>query len=170
MVNETFISILKLDSECVGYSIQELEKMELLYDVNFAGSLKLFMQLAGRSAGKTLGDDFSMLYSSSMSVRDHIFYQEGRRVVLSDHVGLHEWTLEKPFFFSESSFSYMFFVKTRPKDANDTNKVFCLDENEDSVSEEPWDFDGFILDRIKKRKKKPPKNNLTCQGEMLIVK
>ena len=154
---------------CKGYSEMELKKIEKLYDVCIGGDLRCYMMLAGRCAGYLLGDGFSLMYAPVMSVRDHLLYQEGRRHILSESVGLHGIVMEKPFFFSESFDTYSFFIKTKPKNYSDENKVYCLDENEDVVIEEDLPFIDFILDRIEKRKGDSLRRDVLCVGEMIEI-
>lgn len=157
------------EKDSKGYSEIEMDKIERLYDIVIRGDLREFMRLAGRSAGRLLGDSFSLMYSPSMSVRDHLLYQEGRRIIISEDLGRNEIVVEKPFFFSEAMSTYAFFIKTKPMSVADANKVYCLDENADEISEEKLLFVDFIADRIKRREITPPKRDVVCVGEMIEI-
>lgn len=169
MRNKELFELISFDGASRGYSETELNKIEKLYDVYIRCELRDFMLLAGRSAGHMLGDDFSLMYSPAMSVRDHLLYQEGRRKIISEDMGCSHLVVEKPFFFAEKMQAYLFFVKTNPLSVLDENKVFCLNENFDHITEEQLPFSEFILREIYARRLSPPKRDVICVGEMVEI-
>lgn len=169
MCKVNVFDMLESEEGSKGYSELELDKIERLYDVVIRGDLREFMRLAGRSAGRLLGDSFSLMYSPAMSVRDHVLYQEGRRNIIREDLGRNEIVVEKPFFFSETMSTYTFFIKTKPISGVDINKVYCLDENADEISEEKLLFINFIANWIKRRECNPAKRDVVCVGEMIEI-
>ncbi len=168
MYCEQLWDVLSNAKNCIGYSDEELVTIERLYDISIEGALKIFLCLAGRSTGDVfLGDEFSPLYSPVMSVRDHVFYQEGRREVLSEDVGKHELVLQKPFFFAEPGFIY--FILTRPRSPEAKDIVFKLDEDSARVELTESTFCQFLLKRIKNVRLNPPKIMVKCVGELIKI-
>ena len=59
----------------IGYTENELKKIERLYDITIQGQLRELMLLAGRCDGGLIGDDPIILYRSAWDVRTQIFFQ-----------------------------------------------------------------------------------------------
>lgn len=169
MLNEELYGLIRSDGNTRGYSELELNSIEKLYDVYVRGELRHFMLLAGRSAGHLLGDDFSLMYSSAMSVREHFLYQDGRRKIISEDMKNPHILVEKPFFFAEKMQAYVFFLKTSPLSDADEHKVYCLDENHDEIMDVRLSFSEFVLREVYARKRNPPKRNVICVGEMIEI-
>jgi hypothetical protein len=56
-----------------GYSLEEIKKIESLYDIKIEGDFKEFMRIAGRCDGGLVGDDPIILYRHTITHNSPIF-------------------------------------------------------------------------------------------------
>ena len=78
-----FIDIIHKSERCdtasiVGYNEREISHIAALYEINVTGQLFELLLQIGRCAGKVIGDDQLIIYSSK-TVRGHFTYQNMRR-------------------------------------------------------------------------------------------
>ena len=169
-------------TQVIGYSEDELLKIERLYDIKVSGNFRYFLLDMGRSDGGLIGDDPIVLYREGMSIRRHLLYQ------LRLEFDFKEFRIEeglsllrhKPFIFScESETQYHFIIT----ESDDTERVYRYDENEETVTDTGESFIGYMK-RVVAHYNQPswevtymgktmivPNNreDVICRGELLIV-
>lgn len=152
-------------SQVIGYSEEELEKIERLYDIKVAGQLRKFLLNMGRSDGGLIGDDPIYLYRPRMSIRRHIMFQlrletDFKEFRIQEGLDLIRFGL---FVFSWESETQYFFVATKSKNPD---SVYHYDENNGTVQ-----YTGMnILEYMKQTVQIwGGKGATICQGDILIV-
>ena len=169
-------------AQVVGYSEEELRKIERMYDITISGELAQFMLEMGRCDGGLIGDDPIILYRTGMSVRRHVMYQlrlefDFKEYRIEDGLKLLQY---RPFLFSVEAETQYFFVATK---SDNPDRVYHYDENEETVSDtgisfleymkriidyynQPsWDveYQGKTITMPNKRL------DIVCRGELLII-
>lgn len=151
--------------EQLGYSEEEVTKIEKLYDIKIEGFLKDFLTTIGRSSGGALGDELIILYSEAMSVRGHILFQNGIKEDIYS-AGYHKIMQEKPFIFSIQSETQYYFLQTA---SDEPDRVYHYDENNETVEKTEWTLVEYLKMLVEWRAKNPPKFDVICRGELLVV-
>ena len=142
----------------IGYSQDELNQLERLYNINISGDFRIYMLRAGRSDGGVIGDDPLIIYRSSWSVRTHIarqmkFIQDLR------NIEAHEF-INQPFLFSIESESHYFFLQTGVPGDTD---VYHYDEDSDVVVSSGFNIYGYLNNIVNIC----GYGSVNCIGEML---
>ncbi|WP_231137010.1 hypothetical protein [Providencia rettgeri] len=123
-----------------GYSVDEIQKIERLYDIEVKGQLYDFLSTIGRCSGGLFGDDPLLFYRNQKTIRGSILMQSGMR---EDLAAIQQYDLldKKPFFISVESYTQYFFVLTT---SNNPNVVYQYDENEETVQVTNWDLKNYL--------------------------
>lgn len=154
----------------LGYSEEELGKIEKLYDIKISGALRDFLLEAGRSDGGLIGDDPIILYGNLWSVRDQILAQLGLRddilnITLNATPPTNHIFHKSPFLFSIEMETQYFYLNTA---GSNPERVFHYDENNDTIEDTNIDFIDYMKNAVRVYGSFSPQ--VICQGEMLIIK
>ena len=153
-------------SKIKGYTGDEIQKIERLYDIKVVGQLRDFLSCMGRCSGGFFGDDLLMFYREIKSVRSHVLSQ----LTLRDNLcSLQLWELvnKKPFLVSFENQTQYYFLLT---ESDTPDLVYHYDENEDVVEKTHWTFHEYLRNRV-------DTNTRTCPnimgedycGELIII-
>lgn len=153
-------------SKIKGYTGDEIQKIERLYDIKIVGQLRDFLSCMGRCSGGFFGDDLLMFYREIKSVRSHVLSQLTLR---DDLCSLQLWELvnKKPFLVSFENQTQYYFLLTE-SDASDL--VYHYDENEGMVEKTHWTFHEYLRNRVDTNTRMYP--NITAEdycGELIII-
>lgn len=144
-----------------GYTKNELEIIERLYDIKLGGSLKQFMMEMGRSDGGLVGDDPIVLYRPTITVRGFILMQSGIQEEIYS-TGSHELASSGPFVFSIESGTQYFFVYTK---SSDPDRVYQYDENKEVIMDTGLRFIDYMKQTVRVW---GGKSTIVCRGELLV--
>ncbi|MDI7240778.1 hypothetical protein [Providencia huaxiensis] len=123
-----------------GYTVDEIQKIERLYDIEVKDQLYDFLTSIGRCSGGLFGDTPLVFYQGQKTIRGDILFQVGSRQDLAS-IQRHDLLPKKPFFISVESYTQYFFVLT----ASDTpNIIYQYDENEETVEATDWDLNSYL--------------------------
>ena len=171
-MNERYMDILKEylkknERKAIGYSEEEITKIEKLYDIEAKGEFREFLEYAGRCGGGLLEDYTIILYRELWSIQsflrknyfgfiddedfeEKVFYDELKR---------------KPFIFSIEMETYYFYIRT----ADDDLKVYCFDENEEKIKDTGMDFNEYMVDLVERYNPElKPILEIPSIGELLV--
>ena len=149
----------------VGYSTEELGKIERLYDITIAGQFREFLTNMGRSDGGLIGDDPIFLYRQGVSVRRHLMYQLRLEFDFKEYrieAGL-KLLKDRPFLFSIESETQYFFIATR---SEHPNWVYQYDENREVVSNTGMTFLDYMRRTVRVWGNNG--NSISC-GDLLMI-
>lgn len=153
-------------SKIKGYTGDEIQKIERLYDIKVVGQLRDFLSCMGRCSGGFLGDDLLMFYRKIKSVRSHVLSQLTLR---DDLCSLQLWELvnKKPFLVSFENQTQYYFLLT---ESDTPDLVYHYDENEDTVEATHWTFYEHIKNLVDTDTRMYKKNMRPdyC-GELIII-
>ncbi len=169
-------------AQVVGYTEEELRKIERMYDITISGELAQFMLEMGRSDGGLIGDDPIILYRTGMSVRRHIMFQlrlefDFKEYRIEDGLNLLQY---RPFLFSVEVETQYNFVVTK---SDNPDRVYRYDENEGTVTDTELSFLEYMKSIVDyynqpsweveyqgKTITMPNKRlDVVCRGELLII-
>ena len=168
-MNERYMDILKEylkknERKAIGYSEEEITKIEKLYDIEAKGDFREFLKYAGRCDGDLLGDDPVILYRQTWNMKIYLrmnysyFIDENFKI-------LHEEIKKKPFIFSIEMETYYFYIRT----ADDDLKVYCFDENEEKIKDTGMDFNEYMVDLVERYNPElKPILEIPSIGELLV--
>ena len=168
-MNKRYMDILKEylkknERKAIGYSEEEITKIEKLYDIEAKGDFREFLKYAGRCDGDLLGDDTVILYRQTWNMKIYLrmnysyFIDENFKI-------LHEEIKKKPFIFSIEMETYYFYIRT----ADDDLKVYCFDENEEKIKDTGMDFNEYMVDLVKTYNSElKPTLDFSTVGELLV--
>ena len=76
-MNKRYMDILKEylkknERKAIGYSEEEITKIEKLYDIEVKGDFREFLKYAGRCDGDLLGDDPIILYRQTWDMGSYL--------------------------------------------------------------------------------------------------
>ena len=171
-MNEKYMDILKEylkknERKAIGYSEEEITKIEKLYDIEAKGDFREFLEYAGRCGGGLLEDYTIILYRELWCIQsflrknyfgfiddedfeEKVFYDELKR---------------KPFIFSIEMETYYFYIRT----ADDDLKVYCFDENEETLKDTGMDFNEYMVDLVERYNPElKPILEIPSIGELLV--
>lgn len=149
-----------------GYTEDELDKLEKLYDIDIKGQLREFLIDIGRSFGSVLGDECSLLYASYITVRNHILIQYEMAEEIKS-CGFKDMTKKKSFIISTRFETQEYFLLTG---SDEPDQIYHYDSNKKVVEKTEWDLVGFFKMLIDFRERHPPRKNVVCRGELLLIK
>ena len=168
-MNKRYMDILKEylkknERKAIGYSEEEITKIEKLYDIEAKGDFREFLKYAGRCDGDLLGDDPVILYRQTWNMKIYLrmnysyFIDENFKI-------LHEEIKKKPFIFSIEMETYYFYIRT----ADDDLKVYCFDENEEKIKDTGMDFNEYMVDLVERYNPElKPILEIPSIGELLV--
>ena len=168
-MNERYMDILKEylkknERKAIGYSEEEITKIEKLYDIEAKGDFREFLKYAGRCDGDLLGDDPVILYRQTWNMKIYLrmnysyFIDENFKI-------LHEEIKKKPFIFSIEMENYYFYIRTVDEDL----KVYCFDENEEKIKDTGMDFNEYMVDLVERYNPElKPILEIPSIGELLV--
>ena len=168
-MNKRYMDILKEylkknERKAIGYSEEEITKIEKLYDIEAKGDFREFLKYAGRCDGDLLGDDPIILYRQTWNMKIYLrmnysyFIDENFKI-------LHEEIKKKPFIFSIEMENYYFYIRTVDEDL----KVYCFDENEEKIKDTGMDFNEYMVDLVERYNPElKPTLDFSTVGELLV--
>ena len=168
-MNKRYMDILreylkKNERKTIGYSEEEITKIEKLYDIEAKGDFREFLKYAGRCDGDLLGDDPVILYRQTWNMKIYLrmnysyFIDENFKI-------LHEEIKKKPFIFSIEMETYYFYIRTVDEDL----KVYCFDENEEKIKDTGMDFNEYMVDLVERYNPElKPILEIPSIGELLV--
>ena len=168
-MNKRYMDILKEylkknERKAIGYSEEEITKIEKLYDIEAKGDFREFLKYAGRCDGDLLGDDPIILYRQTWNMKIYLrmnysyFIDENFKI-------LHEEIKKKPFIFSIEMENYYFYIRTVDEDL----KVYCFDENEEKIKDTGMDFNEYMVDLVERYNPElKPILEIPSIGELLV--
>ena len=168
-MNKRYMDILKEylkknERKAIGYSEEEITKIEKLYDIEAKGDFREFLKYAGRCDGDLLGDDPIILYRQTWDMKIYLrmnysyFIDENFKI-------LHEEIKKKPFIFSIEMETYYFYIRTADEDL----KVYCFDENEEKIKDTGMDFNEYMVDLVERYNPElKPILEIPSIGELLV--
>ena len=168
-MNKRYMDILKEylkknERKAIGYSEEEITKIEKLYDIEAKGDFREFLKYAGRCDGDLLGDDPIILYRQTWNMKIYLrmnysyFIDENFKI-------LHEEIKKKPFIFSIEMENYYFYIRTVDEDL----KVYCFDENEETLKDTGMDFNEYMVDLVERYNPElKPILEIPSIGELLV--
>lgn len=162
-----------------GYSEDELDKIERLYNIKITGDFREFLLDMGRSDGGLIGDDPIILYREVMTVRGFVLMQSGIKEEIYS-AGFQELAGKNPFVFSIQSETQYFFLTTS---SEIPKRVFHYDENNETVVDTGESFIEYMKKIVRLNnaatweieyqgvKRTVPNNRIRviCKGELLIA-
>ena len=168
-MNKRYMDILKEylkknERKAIGYSEEEITKIEKLYDIEAKGDFREFLKYAGRCDGDLLGDDPVILYRQTWSIQSYL-RKNYFNFIDEDYTVLHGDLQKKPFIFSIEMETYYFYIRT----ADDDLKVYCFDENEEKLKDTGMDFNEYMVDLVERYNPElKPILEIPSIGELLV--
>ena len=168
-MNERFMDMLKEylkknERKAVGYSEEEITKIEKLYDIEVKGDFREFLKYAGRCDGDLLGDNPIILYRQTWNIQSYL-RKNYFNFIDEDYTVLHGDLQKKPFIFSIEMETYYFYIRT----ADDDLKVYCFDENEEKLKDTGMDFNEYMVDLVERYNPElKPILEIPSIGELLV--
>jgi len=171
-MNERYMDILKEylkknERKAIGYSEEEITKIEKLYDIEAKGDFREFLKYAGRCDGDLLGDDPIILYRQTWDMGSYlrknyfgfIDDEDFEEKVFYDELK------KKPFIFSIEMETYYFYIRT----VDDDLKVYCFDENEEKIKDTGMNFNEYMVDLVERYNPElKPTLDFSTVGELLV--
>lgn len=168
-MNKRYMDILKEylkknERKAIGYSEEEITKIEKLYDIEAKGDFREFLKYAGRCDGDLLGDDPVILYRQTWSIQSYL-RKNYFNFIDEDYTVLHGDLQKKPFIFSIEMETYYFYIRT----ADDDLKVYCFDENEEKIKDTGMNFNEYMVDLVETYNSElKPTLDFSTVGELLV--
>ena len=168
-MNERFMDMLKEylkknERKAIGYSEEEITKIEKLYDIEVKGDFREFLKYAGRCDGDLLGDDPVILYRQTWNIQSYL-RKNYFNFIDEDYTVLHGDLQKKPFIFSIEMETYYFYIRT----ADDDLKVYCFDENDEILKDTGMNFNEYMVDLVERYNPElKPTLDFSTVGELLV--
>ena len=168
-MNERFMDMLKEylkknERKAIGYSEEEITKIEKLYDIEVKGDFREFLKYAGRCDGDLLGDDPIILYRQTWNIQSYL-RKNYFNFIDEDYTVLHGDLQKKPFIFSIEMETYYFYIRT----ADDDLKVYCFDENEEILKDTGMNFNEYMVDLVERYNPElKPTLDFSTVGELMV--
>ena len=168
-MNKRYMDILKEylkknERKAIGYSEEEIIKIEKLYDIEAKGDFREFLKYAGRCDGDLLGDDPVILYRQTWSIQSYL-RKNYFNFIDEDYTVLHGDLQKKPFIFSIEMETYYFYIRT----ADDNLKVYCFDENEEILKDTGMNFNEYMVDLVERYNPElKPTLDFSTVGELMV--
>ena len=168
-MNKRYMDILKEylkknERKAIGYSEEEITKIEKLYDIEAKGDFREFLKYAGRCDGDLLGDDPVILYRQTWSIQSYL-RKNYFNFIDEDYTVLHGDLQKKPFIFSIEMETYYFYIRT----ADDDLKVYCFDENEEILKDTGMNFNEYMVDLVERYNPElKPTLDFSTVGELMV--
>ena len=168
-MNERFMDMLKEylkknERKAIGYSEEEITKIEKLYDIEVKGDFREFLKYAGRCDGDLLGDDPVILYRQTWNIQSYL-RKNYFNFIDEDYTVLHGDLQKKPFIFSIEMETYYFYIRT----ADDDLKIYCFDENDEILKDTGMNFNEYMVDLVERYNPElKPTLDFSTVGELLV--
>ena len=168
-MNERFMDMLKEylkknERKAIGYSEEEITKIEKLYDIEVKGDFREFLKYAGRCDGDLLGDDPIILYRQTWNIQSYL-RKNYFNFIDEDYTVLHGDLQKKPFIFSIEMETYYFYIRT----ADDDLKIYCFDENDEILKDTGMNFNEYMVDLVERYNPElKPTLDFSTVGELLV--
>ncbi len=168
-MNERFMDMLKEylkknERKAIGYSEEEITKIEKLYDIEAKGDFREFLKYAGRCDGDLLGDDPVILYRQTWNIQSYL-RKNYFNFIDEDYTVLHGDLQKKPFIFSIEMETYYFYIRT----ADDDLKIYCFDENDEILKDTGMNFNEYMVDLVERYNPElKPTLDFSTVGELLV--
>lgn len=166
MKGKSFIKLLKNylvfhDRKAIGYSEEEIKKIEKLYDIEVRGDFREFLRIAGRSSDGLLTSTLTFYYSRT-TVGDKIREQNYGRKKLKD-LKFNNADKSKIFLLAVEPDSQYYYIDTV------NLSVYLYDGNLDDeiIEDTGQDFDSYMLSSIYYFNPKMVPLSIICNGELL---
>ena len=170
-MNKRYMDILKEylkknERKAIGYSEEEITKIEKLYDIEAKGDFREFLKYAGRCDGDLLGDDPVILYRKTWSIQSYL-RKNYFNFIDEDYTVLHGDLQKKPFIFSIEMETYYFYIRT--VDEDEDLKVYCFDENEEILKDTGMNFNEYMVDLVERYNPElKPTLDFSTVGELMV--
>ena len=171
-MNKRYMDILKEylkknERKAIGYSEEEITKIEKLYDIEAKGDFREFLKYAGRCGGGLLEDYTIILYRELWSIQS--FLRKNYFGFIDDEdfeeKVFYDELKKKPFIFSIEMETYYFYIRTADEDL----KVYCFDENEEKIKDTGMDFNEYMVDLVETYNSElKPTLDFSTVGELLV--
>ena len=171
-MNKRYMDILKEylkknERKAIGYSEEEITKIEKLYDIEAKGDFREFLKYAGRCGGGLLEDYTIILYRELWSIQS--FLRKNYFGFIDDEdfeeKVFYDELKKKPFIFSIEMENYYFYIRTVDEDL----KVYCFDENEEKIKDTGMDFNEYMVDLVERYNPElKPTLDFSTIGELLV--
>lgn len=166
------------ESQVLGYSEEELIKIERLYDIKLQGDFRQFMLEMGRSDGGLIGCDPIILYSTKWRMRDYILLQLGLSEALQE-MEQNECFEGKAFVFSIEHEYWECFLRIDADNlssiqathdgvkalGDDANRVYYHDTSGGSIEDSGMSF----LEYMQALVRKVGGNGIASRGDLLMI-
>ncbi len=166
------------ESKVVGYSEEELKKIEDFYLIKIAGDLRDFMLEMGRCSGGLIRTGNLNFYDKHATIRNHLLLQE----FVKDELGKikeHEYLGGIFVFAMEDEDTIYYFLRTKAESyiktyvgektlSNDPNIVYCYDENEEKVCDTGLTFIEYLKKEVLLTQKEYKESEI-WQGELIVI-
>ena len=168
-MNKRYMDILKEylkknERKAIGYSEEEITKIEKLYDIEAKGDFREFLKYAGRCDGDLLGDDPVILYRQTWNIQSYL-RKNYFNFIDEDYTVLHGDLQKKPFIFSIEMETYYFYIRT----ADDDLKIYCFDENDEILKDTGMNFNEYMVDLVERYNPElKPTLDFSTVGELLV--
>ena len=155
----------------IGYSNEELDKIEKLYNIKIIGNFRLFMVKMGRCIGGLLSDEPFIFYKK-WSIHSHLLTQIGFKdelldIVLDKYASFSRQYCNGVFLISIESETQYYYLNTKSKFPE---RIFHFDENTDTIKDTGKEFIDYVIWVVERyRKYGEYYSGLICQGELLII-
>lgn len=146
----------------IGYTEQEIARIEKLYNINCNGSFKELLLFSGRSDGGFFGNDNGFILYNTWSIYEHIKYQIFFRDILYDSNN-YTYYNNKPFVFSVIDGVMYYFLNT----ANNDDKVYSFFDETGEVLQTNFTLDEYLLIRAKELNAPCSTIHNFCLGELI---
>ncbi len=146
-------------AQMVGYSPDELGKIERLYGIGISGQFRQFLLRAGRCDGGVIGDDPLIIYRPAWSVRAQILFQVNFFTALQD-IGAYDF-LNSPFAFSREAETQYYYLQTAKQD----DRVYHYDENTGTVVATGMNLQEYLIGVLARY----PVEGPLCKGDLLSI-
>ena len=148
-MNKRYMDILKEylkknERKAIGYSEEEITKIEKLYDIEAKGDFREFLSIAGKSLGGLLGEEELILYSN-WSVRKKVLFKYILKEMLAEEK-LYEVANKDFFIISIRNNIEYFFIITK----NNNLKVYYYNTEKKELKETGMNFSEYVADLIKR--------------------
>lgn len=147
----------------VGYSEEEICRLEQLYDIEIKCDFKKFLLRAGRCDGGVIGDGSLLFYRQSLGINSCFRTQQGFRRLLSEH-GAIDFLRNRPFVFSIEGEQLYAFIQTT---LGDDQPVYYYDENEDDFKNTHLTFSEYLLGFVRNN---PKGSSVVSSGDFVVPK
>ncbi len=161
-----FIDLLKNylvfhDRKAIGYSEEEIKKIEKLYDIEVRGDFREFLRIAGRSSDGLLTSTLTFYYSHT-TVGDKIREQNYGRKKLKN-LKFNNFDKSKIFLLAVEPDSQYYYIDTV------NLNVYLYDDNLDDeiIEDTGQNFDSYMLSSIYYFNPKMVPLSIICNGELL---